>query len=99
MEKLTMSRPSDLSFFAFSATAMMALGRARPMRLASWGIAFLADDDGAEKPHKNTTRSPDDRPSGRPAAGSGMLRPDAPARPRPPAGRRRAAGAGGGTAR
>src|SRR3546814_7527668 len=34
-----MSRPSALSCLAFSATTMIALGLARPMRLASWGIA------------------------------------------------------------
>src|SRR5688572_12695084 len=74
MEKLTMSRPSDLSFFAFSATAMMALGRARPMRFASWGIAFLADDEGAEKPHKDSTHPCPARARRSDAAhGSGML--------------------------
>src|SRR3546814_11774101 len=39
IEKLMMSRPSALSCLAFSATTMIALGLARPMRLASWGIA------------------------------------------------------------
>src|SRR5690242_8565482 len=39
MEKLTMSRPSALRRLAFSATAMMALGLARPIRRANWGIA------------------------------------------------------------
>src|SRR3546814_11438765 len=34
-----LSRPSALSCLAFSATTMIALGLARPMRLASWGIA------------------------------------------------------------
>src|SRR5579871_2776493 len=33
-----MSRPAALSFFALSATTMMALGLARLMRAASWGI-------------------------------------------------------------
>jgi hypothetical protein len=40
MEKLMMSRPSAFSFLAFSATTMMALGLARPTRLASCGIGF-----------------------------------------------------------
>src|SRR5690606_41745360 len=56
MEKLTMSRPSALSFLAFSATAMMALGLARPTRLASWGITVLASvNDRWGKPRKDTT--------------------------------------------
>jgi hypothetical protein len=40
MEKLMMSRPAALSFFALSATSMIALGFARPMRSASIGIGF-----------------------------------------------------------
>src|SRR5690606_22899962 len=39
MEKLMMSRPCARSRAAFCATSMMALGRARPMRRASWGFA------------------------------------------------------------
>ena len=38
-----MSRPAALRALAFSATAMMALGLARPMRLASWGIGTSAE--------------------------------------------------------
>src|SRR5690606_28815790 len=43
-----MSRPSALSCLAFSATTMIALGLARPMRLASWGIAGTSGVWGAE---------------------------------------------------
>src|SRR3546814_19320155 len=39
IEKLMMSRPSALSCLAFSATTMIALGLARPMRSASLGLA------------------------------------------------------------
>src|SRR5690606_39575012 len=38
MEKLMMSRPSDFRRLAFSAISMIALGLARPMRLAKWGM-------------------------------------------------------------
>src|SRR4249919_4123862 len=43
-----MSRPSDLSRLAFSATSMIALGLARPMRRASSGIAENLFGDGGK---------------------------------------------------
>src|SRR5688500_5605076 len=49
IEKLMMSRPAALSALAFSATAMMALGLARPMRLASWSIAYLGSGRGSAR--------------------------------------------------
>src|SRR3569623_1370841 len=44
MEKLTMSRPAAFNCLAFSATSMIALGLARPMRWASVGMDFLTGD-------------------------------------------------------
>src|SRR3546814_18452497 len=45
MEKLMMSRPSDFRRLAFSAISMIALGLARPMRLANWGMRDLVGKD------------------------------------------------------
>ena len=49
IEKLMMSRPSALSRLAFSATTMIALGLARPMRRASSGIARTSSRRGERR--------------------------------------------------
>src|SRR5690606_5281666 len=50
-----MSRPSDFRRLAFSAICMIALGLARPMRRASWGILVTS---GGVRDRAGTTAKP-----------------------------------------
>src|SRR5690606_22347278 len=69
MEKLMMSRPSDFRRLAFSAISMIALGLARPMRLAKWGM--LTSWKGRWQPRILAWRRP---AAGPPPCGKARLR-------------------------